>query len=121
MSRSPVAYVCREDLNARIDFLGREGYHLFINGQWFTTYDDPGELLKACRKLGQQGRRLQWSLSAMLFSPRPIPLPASHRSHRLLCKVVLELSPQCGVFPQAVRKFQHMWKSGLSISSTTCW
>jgi hypothetical protein len=56
MNRPPVAYVCSEDLNASIEQLGRDRYHLFVNGQWLTAYGEPGELLRACRELGHQGQ-----------------------------------------------------------------
>ena len=75
MNRPPVAYVCPEDLNACIEHLGREGYHLFINGQWVTAYGDPAELLKACREFCQQEQAVTVVAAGqtVLYTSRPQP------------------------------------------------
>jgi len=83
MNRPPVAYVCPEDLNACIEHLGRDHYHLFVNGQWVTAYGDPGDLLKACREFGQQEQAVTVVAVGQIVLYTARSAVVSHRSSRL--------------------------------------
>jgi hypothetical protein len=44
-----------EQLDARLEFLGRDRYHLFVNGRWAYAFYNPGTLMGAYREFRKQG------------------------------------------------------------------
>ncbi len=42
-------------LNARLEHLGRDRYHLFVNGRWTYAFYSEGKLMDAYRELKRQG------------------------------------------------------------------
>jgi hypothetical protein len=53
--KNRTAYYLPEHLDARIEHLARERYHLFINGRWTYSFRTPESLLSAYREFTQMG------------------------------------------------------------------
>lgn len=49
------AFYLPEHLNARLEFLGRDRYHLFVNGRWAYSYYRPDWLMRAYHEFQAQG------------------------------------------------------------------
>lgn len=49
------AYYLPEHLDARLEHLASESYHLFVNGRWTYSFRAPETLLQAYREFADQG------------------------------------------------------------------
>jgi hypothetical protein len=50
------AYYLPEHLDARLEHLASESYHLFVNGRWTYSFRTPDTLLPAYREFAQMGQ-----------------------------------------------------------------
>lgn len=50
------AFFLPEHLNARLQFLATDSFHLFVNGHWLYTYRLPEHLLQAYHEFERQGQ-----------------------------------------------------------------
>lgn len=57
VTRKPLeeAFYLPEQLDARLEYLGRDRYHLFVNGRWLYSYYSPGHLMRAYHEFQRQG------------------------------------------------------------------